>query len=296
MRLSAAARELLPGRIDYDLAACRSPGGYHRRRRGSPVGAGIRHQLGRRSGSQARTAVVVGIVAAVFGGSPVQVSGPTGAVAVVLAPIVAAHGTSSVAVVSILGGGVVLVAGAARLGRLVGYLPWPVVEGFRLGITYIISLQQVPAALGITSNNSAPTAINYRVIAGRSTSRRSAGNNLAPPLPRTRPSPRRHPAFDTHRRERRRVARLFPTSTENATPVRTSCPAVPAHHLVRRLGTPAEICCPLGQARGSAPPFEWSSSERPNRCRRRTSMRVKVPLTAPYAVQACCSFLSTARP
>ncbi|MEU5266957.1 SulP family inorganic anion transporter, partial [Amycolatopsis sp. NPDC021455] len=71
--------------------------------------------------------------------------------AVVLAPIVAAHGTSSVALVSILGGVVVLVAGAARLGRLVGYLPWPVVEGFTLGIACIIFLQQIPAAVGTTA-------------------------------------------------------------------------------------------------------------------------------------------------
>jgi len=66
-------------------------------------------------------------VAAVFGGSPVQVSGPTGAMAVVLAPTIAAHGASSVALVSILAGLLVLVAGIARLGRLVGYLPWPVI-------------------------------------------------------------------------------------------------------------------------------------------------------------------------
>ncbi|MFV0429653.1 MAG: SulP family inorganic anion transporter, partial [Arachnia sp.] len=46
------------------------------------------------------TAVVAGVVAAVFGGSHVQVSGPTGAMAVVLAPIVAAHGPQAVVVVS----------------------------------------------------------------------------------------------------------------------------------------------------------------------------------------------------
>ncbi|WP_372661306.1 SulP family inorganic anion transporter [Amycolatopsis kentuckyensis] len=97
------------------------------------------------------TAVVAGIVAAVFGGSPVQVSGPTGAMAVVLAPVVAAHGASSVALVSIMGGVLVLLAGAARLGRLVGFLPWPVVEGFTLGIACIIFLQQVPAAVGTTA-------------------------------------------------------------------------------------------------------------------------------------------------
>ncbi len=94
------------------------------------------------------TAVVAGIVAAVFGGSNIQVSGPTGAMVVVLGPIVAAHGVGAVAVVSLLAGIVVLIAGALRLGRVVAFIPWPVIEGFTLGIAVIIFLQQVPAALG----------------------------------------------------------------------------------------------------------------------------------------------------
>lgn len=91
------------------------------------------------------TAIVAGVVAAVFGGSNVQVSGPTGAMVVVLAPIVASHGIGAVALVSLLAGVVVLVAGALRLGRAVSFIPWPVIEGFTLGIAVIIFLQQVPA-------------------------------------------------------------------------------------------------------------------------------------------------------
>ncbi len=92
------------------------------------------------------TAVVAGLVAAVFGGSPVQVSGPTGAMAVVLAPIVAAHGVGTIAAVSVLAGALVLTAGFTGLGRAVTFIPWPVIEGFTLGIATIIFLQQVPAA------------------------------------------------------------------------------------------------------------------------------------------------------
>lgn len=94
------------------------------------------------------TAIVAGIVAAVFGGSNVQVSGPTGAMVVVLGPIIAVHGPSAVAIVSILGGIVVLIAGILRLGRMVSYIPWPVIEGFTFGIAIIIFLQQVPSAIG----------------------------------------------------------------------------------------------------------------------------------------------------
>lgn len=97
------------------------------------------------------TAVVAGVVAAVFGGSPVQVSGPTGAMAVVLAPIVAAHGLGMIAVVTVLAGALVLLAGITGLGRAVTFIPWPVIEGFTLGIAAIIFLQQVPAAFGTTA-------------------------------------------------------------------------------------------------------------------------------------------------
>ncbi|BBX33497.1 sulfate permease [Mycolicibacterium mageritense DSM 44476 = CIP 104973] len=92
------------------------------------------------------TAVVAGLVAAVFGGSHVQVSGPTGAMAVVLAPIVAQHGLGSIALVTVVAGLLVLAAGVSGLGRAVTFIPWPVIEGFTLGIATIIFLQQVPAA------------------------------------------------------------------------------------------------------------------------------------------------------
>ena len=97
------------------------------------------------------TAVVAGLVAAVFGGSNVQVSGPTGAMAVVLAPIVAQHGAGSVALVTLLAGVIVLLAGVMGLGRAVTFIPWPVIEGFTLGIATVIFLQQVPAALGASA-------------------------------------------------------------------------------------------------------------------------------------------------
>lgn len=104
------------------------------------------------------TAVVAGLVAAVFGGSPVQVSGPTGAMAVVLAPIVAEHGSGSIALVTVMAGAIVLTAGATGLGRAVTFIPWPVIEGFTLGIAAIIFLQQVPAAFGV------PAPVGHRTL------------------------------------------------------------------------------------------------------------------------------------
>lgn len=94
------------------------------------------------------TAVVAGFIAAVFGGSNVQVSGPTGAMVVVLAPVVAVYGPSAVIVVGLIAGFIVVALGLLKLGRAVSFIPWPVIEGFTLGIAVIIFLQQVPAAVG----------------------------------------------------------------------------------------------------------------------------------------------------
>ncbi|MGO1383943.1 MAG: SulP family inorganic anion transporter [Arachnia sp.] len=94
------------------------------------------------------TAIVAGFIAAIFGGSHVQVSGPTGAMVVVLGPIVALHGAGALAVVCLMAGAMVVLAGLFRLGGLVSVIPRPVIEGFTLGIAVIIFLQQVPSALG----------------------------------------------------------------------------------------------------------------------------------------------------
>ncbi|MFG6444822.1 SulP family inorganic anion transporter [Microbacterium sp. P07] len=105
------------------------------------------------------TAIIAGVVAAVFGGSNVQVSGPTGAMVVVLGPIVATQGAQVVPLLSVLAGIFVLIAGVAKLGRIVSFIPWPVIEGFTLGIAVIIFLQQVPASLGVSPGPSSNTVV-----------------------------------------------------------------------------------------------------------------------------------------
>lgn len=95
------------------------------------------------------TAIVAGAVAAIFGGSRVQVSGPTGAMTVVLVPIIATYGPDGVLVVGLLAGLILIGLGYVGAGRFIRYVPVPVVEGFTVGIAVIIALQQVPAALGV---------------------------------------------------------------------------------------------------------------------------------------------------
>ena len=75
------------------------------------------------------TAVIAGIVAAVFGGSNIQVSGPTGAMTVVLVPVVHEHGVAGVLMVGLLAGMVLVAMAVARLGRYVRYLPVSVDRG-----------------------------------------------------------------------------------------------------------------------------------------------------------------------
>src|SRR5688572_5181238 len=69
------------------------------------------------------TAIVAGAVAAVLGGSNVQVSGPTGAMTVVLVPIVSRYGADAVLVVGLFAGVLILAASLARLGRYLAYIP-----------------------------------------------------------------------------------------------------------------------------------------------------------------------------
>lgn len=145
---------LLPGRADW-AAARRSP------RRDLLAGLtvavvalplalafGVTSGLGAQAGLV--TAVVAGAVAAVFGGSNLQVSGPTGAMTVVLVPVVQRFGPTGVLMVGAMAGLVLIALALARLGRYVRYLPTPVIEGFTAGIAVVIALQQVPAALGVT--------------------------------------------------------------------------------------------------------------------------------------------------
>ncbi len=106
------------------------------------------------------TAIVAGIVAAIFGGSRFQISGPTGAMVVILAPLVATHGMIAVPLLSIMAGFLLLGGAFLGLGRIISLIPWPVIEGFTLGIALILFLQQVPNALGVEAETGGNTLVS----------------------------------------------------------------------------------------------------------------------------------------
>jgi SulP family sulfate permease len=114
-----------------------------------PLALGFGVSSGMGAGAGLVTAIVAGALAAVFGGSRVQVSGPTGAMTVVLVPIIATYGPDGVLVVGLLAGMMLIGLGYGGAGRFIRYVPVPVVEGFTVGIAAIIALQQLPAALGV---------------------------------------------------------------------------------------------------------------------------------------------------
>ena len=162
--LRRAAAQLLPGRRDYvgisrswrgDLLAGLTVGVV-----ALPLalGFGVASGVGARAGIV--TAIVAGIVAAVFGGSSVQVSGPTGAMAVVLVPIVARDGSAAVATVAIIAGVLVVAMGLVGLGRLIQFVPWPVLEGFTVGIAVVIALQQLPLLLGQSKGSASSVLVS----------------------------------------------------------------------------------------------------------------------------------------
>ena len=111
------------------------------------IGFGITSGLSATAGIA--TAIVAGFIAALLGGSRFQVSGPTGAMTVVLIPVISKYGVSAIPVLGIMAAVVLLLLALLRVGKFIKLVPDPVVEGFTVGIALLIMLQQLPYALGV---------------------------------------------------------------------------------------------------------------------------------------------------
>jgi SulP family sulfate permease len=113
---------------------------------------GIASGLGAEAGLT--TAIIAGALAAIFGGSRLQVSGPTGAMTVVLLPIVHQFGVTGVLLVGLMAGAILVVAAFAKVGEHVHRLPTSLIEGFTAGIAVVITLQQFPFIFGVPASDS----------------------------------------------------------------------------------------------------------------------------------------------
>ena len=99
------------------------------------------------------TAVVAGLLISVLGGSRVQVGGPTGAFVVVVFNIIATHGYDGLLLATLLAGFILTGAGLMKLGRMIRFIPHPVITGFTAGIAVIIASSQVKDFFGLSMEN-----------------------------------------------------------------------------------------------------------------------------------------------
>jgi len=97
------------------------------------------------------TSVAAGLVAALFGGSRVQITGPTAIFIVVVAGIVAVHGVSGLVIATFLAGLLLVVFGVLRLGPVLRFLPQPILVGFTAGIAVTLVVFELKDLLGLTA-------------------------------------------------------------------------------------------------------------------------------------------------
>lgn len=96
------------------------------------------------------TAILAGIISGLLGGGSFQISGPTGAMAVILGTIVSGtYGMQGMFMATFMSGVILLIAGLLRFGRFVQFIPKPVVTGFTSGIALVIAIGQLGNAFGV---------------------------------------------------------------------------------------------------------------------------------------------------
>ncbi|MCG8470378.1 MAG: sulfate permease [Desulfobacterales bacterium] len=106
------------------------------------------------------TAVVAGFLISAFGGSRVQIGGPTGAFIIVVSQIVAQYGYQGLAIATIMAGVLLLIMGFSRLGAAIRFIPYPMTVGFTSGIALIIFTTQIPDFLGLTVTEASGTFLS----------------------------------------------------------------------------------------------------------------------------------------
>lgn len=95
------------------------------------------------------TAVVAGFLTPLFGGSRFQVTGPTAAFVVILAPIASRHGLAGLTIAGGMAGLLLVLMGLARMGRVIQFVPYPVTTGFTSGIALVIATLQIKDFFGL---------------------------------------------------------------------------------------------------------------------------------------------------
>jgi SulP family sulfate permease len=127
--------------------------------------------LGIASGASPReglvTAIVAGFLISALGGSRVQIGGPTGAFVVIVAGVIAAHGLSGLIVATLLAGVILIAAGYGGVGRLMRFVPMPVITGFTAGIAVIIASSQIGDFFGLRAGEVPAEFVDKWIAYGR---------------------------------------------------------------------------------------------------------------------------------
>jgi SulP family sulfate permease len=95
------------------------------------------------------TAIIAGFIISAFGGSRVQIGGPTGAFIVIVYGIVQTYGVDGLIIATFIAGVMLIIMGVARLGTVIKFIPYPLIIGFTSGIALIIFSSQMKDFLGL---------------------------------------------------------------------------------------------------------------------------------------------------
>lgn len=96
------------------------------------------------------TAIIAGFLISFFGGSRVQIAGPTAAFATIVAGIVAKNGMDGLIVATLIAGALLIIMGLCRLGSLIKFIPYTITTGFTAGIAVTIVIGQLKDFMGLT--------------------------------------------------------------------------------------------------------------------------------------------------
>lgn len=95
------------------------------------------------------TAIVAGLLISVFGGSKVQIGGPTGAFIIIVYGVVQQYGLSGLAIATIMAGIILVIMGLCHMGSIIKYMPYPIIIGFTGGIAITIFSTQINDLMGL---------------------------------------------------------------------------------------------------------------------------------------------------
>lgn len=102
------------------------------------------------------TAIIAGALISIFGGSHVQIGGPTGAFIVIIAGIIGEYGMSGLAIATCIAGVLLILMGVLKFGDIIKFMPYPIIVGFTSGIALTIFSTQIKDFFGLTIAGEVP--------------------------------------------------------------------------------------------------------------------------------------------